>query len=284
MVQFTSLGLVFSVIWASAFVVGALAVPELGAFPTLVIRFALGAVILLPWCLRERQLFEPDLVRRGLVLGALNNGVYLGLCFYALEFISPALVIVCVSCSPFIALVIAGLMGVERPSLPKVVGMVIGVAGVVIITGARLSWSDITGMSLALLGTTAFALAAVLFRRNTGTTPLLSLNFWQSVSGAVVLLPFAIMTAGAIGHISLQAIGAVLYLTVIVSIGGMMLWLMLIRMGGVSKASAFHLLIPLIGVVLTHLVFDTGIEPRVILGTVIVTVGLYLCLREPAPK
>lgn len=282
MLLFIALGLVFAVIWSSAFVVGALAVPELGAFPTLVLRFALSALLLLPWCLREGQLFATERVRHGLLLGVLNNGAYLGLCFYALEFISPALVIVCASCSPFMALVIAGLLGVERPSWNKITGMMIGVLGVVVITGVQLSWKDLTGMGLALLGTAAFALAAVLFRRDAQGTPLITLNFWQSVSGAVVLLPFAFLVVPDFGSVSLSAIGAVLYLTIGVSIGGMMLWLALIRMGGLAKASAFHLLVPLFGVVLTHFVFDTGIELRAVFGTVIIMAGLFLCLKEPA--
>ncbi len=217
-------------------------------------------------------------MQAGLLLGALNNAIYLGLTFYALEYISPALVVVCVSCAPFIASALAALMGLETLGWRKALGMMIGVARVVVITGVQLGWQDIAGIALALLGTTSFALATVLFRGKSAGMPLMALNFWQSVSGAVVLLPFALLTAGTITGLSLPALGAVLYLTIGVTMGGMLLWLVLIRMGGVARASSFHLLNPVFGVLLSHAVFQTGIEPRALVGAAIVGLGLYLSL------
>ncbi|WP_196258928.1 DMT family transporter [Pelagibacterium limicola] len=279
---FVPLGVLFSLVWSSAFIAGAVAVPELGPFPTLVLRFVLSAIALLPWCLRDNRILEKRLVGTGLLLGALNNGVYLGLTFYALGYISPALVVVCVSCAPFIALGLAALMGIERLNWRKGLGTVIGVAGVVVITGINLGWNDIFGIGLALAGTVSFALATVLFRGKSTGMPLMALNFWQSVSGAVVLLPFALLTAGVISGLSPAALAAVLYLTIGVTMGGMLLWLALIRMGGVARASAFHLLNPVFGVLLSHAVFQTGIELRTLAGAAIVGVGLYLCLGGKA--
>jgi drug/metabolite transporter (DMT)-like permease len=280
---FVPLAVLFSLLWSSAFIAGAVAVPELGPFLTLVLRFVLGAAIMLPLCLRNvASLLDRATVQTGLLLGALNNGVYLGLTFYALDFISPALVVVCVSCAPFLTTALAALLKLERFTWDKCVGIAVGVIGVMAITGIDVSGQDAIGVTLALLGTVSFAVATVLFRSRSSRSGLLALNFWQAVSGAVVLLPFALLRAHDVATISLRAAAVVLYLTVVVTIGGMVLWMVLIRKGGAANASTVHLLNPVFGVLLSYLFFGTGLELRTLLGAALIGAGLVVVMHGGA--
>lgn len=278
---FIPLALVFSLIWSSAFVAGALALPDLGPMLTLVARFGLSALLMLPVCLlrKEAGMTDPTTLRAGLVLGLLNNAVYLGLTFEALRFTSPALVVVCVSLAPFMTGLLAAMAGQERFTWRKTAGLALGLIGVVMITGPYVGVRDLYGIGLALLGTLAFAGAAVLFRGRSAGLPLLATNFWQSLAGFVALLPLAWFQSKGLPAISPTTVAAIVYLAVGVSIGAMLLWFVLIRVGGADRASAVHLMNPIFGLWLSHLTFGGPITLRAIGGCVVVAIGLVVALR-----
>lgn len=278
---FIPLALVFSLVWSSAFVVGALAVPELGPMLTLVARFGLSALLMLPLCLLRRGhgLTDRATVRAGLGLGVLNNAVYLGLTFEALRYTTPALVVVCVSLAPFMTGLLAALAGQERFTWRNAAGLALGLAGVTMITGPQVGSRDLYGIGLALLGTLAFAGAATIFRRQAAALPLLPTNFWQSLAGFVALLPLAWVDSGSVTTASAATVAAVVYLALGVSIGGMLLWFLLIRVGGAGRAAAVHLMNPIFGLGLSHLAFGSPITLRAIGGCVMVATGLAVALR-----
>jgi drug/metabolite transporter (DMT)-like permease len=100
-------------VWSSAFVAGKLGLQHTDPYTLLTARFLLASVILLFMCLptMKKQLFsDRTLLRDALLLGALNNALYLGLTFTALRYISPELVIIVVSCAPFLTSIIAGIL------------------------------------------------------------------------------------------------------------------------------------------------------------------------------
>src|SRR4051794_8759602 len=98
----------FSLLWSSAFVAGKIAVAELTPVMTLVLRFAISVAVMLPVCLASPTLlFDRRIMWTAALLGVLNNAIYLGFTFSALQFTSPAAVIVIVSCAPFITALLA---------------------------------------------------------------------------------------------------------------------------------------------------------------------------------
>jgi drug/metabolite transporter (DMT)-like permease len=269
----------FSLLWSSAFVAGKVAVQELDPIMTLVLRFGISLAIMLPFCLaRPALLFDRRTAVTASLLGVLNNAVYLGFTFSALQFTSPAVVIVIVSCAPFITTAVAALLGVERFNVLKTVGILLGFAGVVVITGINVSRSDLAGMALAFAGTIAFACATVLFRDKSTGLPVLQVNFWQSAAGAVALLPVLFLKGATLPALSMPAILALLYLAIVATIGGMALWLILIRMSGATSASSYHLLNPVFGVLLSYAVFGTPMKLTDFIGAAIIAAGLALTM------
>lgn len=272
----------FSLLWSSAFVAGKVAVLELSPILTLVLRFAISVAIMLPLCLiHASQLFDRRTVATGSLLGLLNNAVYLGFTFSALQFISPALVVVIVSCAPFITTIVAIMLRIDRFDVVKTLGIALGFIGVVVITGINVSRSDVVGMLLAFAGTIAFSVATVMFRGKTAGLPVLAMNFWQSLAGGVALVPVASLQGAAIAALSMPTILALLYLAVVATIGGMALWMILIRMSGATTAASYHLLNPVFGVLLSYAVLGTPIALSAFVGAAIIAAGLALTMRTP---
>ncbi len=271
---------IFSALWSSAFVVGTIALEQYDPFTTLILRFILSSILMAPFVLAQVSLLtEKRTMVTGGLLGLLNNALYLGATFWALRTIRPELVVV-VSCAPFMTTLISAALGLERLVLLKVVGIALGFVGVLVISGvASTAPPDPFGLALAVGGTAAFSVGTVLFRSKAVALPILHLNFWQSTIAAFALLPMALAFGEPLSAPSLPVTAAIAYLAVMVTIGGMALWLVLIRISGAGTASSYHLLNPFFGVVLSHLVLNTVLQPTDFLAATIIAAGLALTIH-----
>lgn len=277
--------LVFSAIWSSAFIAGKVAVHDYDPFTVLVVRFAIASLVLGAVAGVTRRGASRDAVETGVLLGLLNNCAYLGLTFYALNYISPVLVVVIVSCAPFLTLLMSRFFETDTLSLRQTAGVALGFSGVLVVTGIDFgAVSNLEGIVLALSGTASFSLATVLFSGRAQHCPIDQLNLWQSVTGAVVLLPIACFFGRPLIAPTTESAAAILYLAIVVTIGGMGLWLLLIRLTGAAMASSYHLLNPLFGVVLSAVVLKTPLRVLDFAGAAIVASGLALVISGPMKK
>jgi len=275
-----SLVVLFSLVWSSAFVAGKIALAELDAFTLLAARFSLAALVLLPVLAGG---IDRRVLRAGLLLGLLNNALYLGLTFTGLGLLRPEIVVVGVSCTPFVTRLLAAAWGAEPLALRPLLGLALGIAGVAVMAGmAEGPAPDPRGLALVAAGTVAFALATVLSRDRTRGLPPLALTFWQSAAGALALLPVALLFGTKLAMPSATTMLAVLYLALGATIGGLALWLALIRRHGPGTAASFHLLNPPFGVALAALAFATPLRREDLIGTALILLGLGLTLARPA--
>ncbi|AJQ93352.1 DMT family transporter [Gynuella sunshinyii] len=271
----------FSLIWSSAFIVGKIPVTEIGAVGTLLFRFLISSIVLLPVCIfHPVSLWHWKTVRTGIMLGLLNNVLYLGLTFTAMNYISASLVVIIVSCAPFMAMVFASLNGTETISMKKILGTLIALCGVIVVTRADASGVSLPGILFAVSGTAAFAYGTVSFHKSATSLSMLHLNFWQSLTAVPVLLLILPFLPHALILPTLISAAAIFYLALAVTIGGMGLWLILIRRNGASTAASYHLLNPVSGLLLSAILLGTPIEPRAILGAIIIAAGLYITNRQ----
>lgn len=278
-----AVGVCFSVIWSSAFVAGKVAVSELGPFVSLFYRFVGTVLVLLALC--GKRLWGPRWGRAlaaGVLMGLLNNVLYLGLSFSALRLVSASWVVVIVSCSPFATLLLGMALGLERFSLRRLLGFAISLCGVVAMVGVgRPESGALAGVLLAAGATLAFAAGAVLFRGRYADLPLLPVNFWMSVCAMVCFAPAALHAGSAPFAASLPAIVALAWLAV-VSLAGMALWLLLIRTQGASAAAAYNMLNPLSGLALSAVVLGTTIGGNDLLGAAGIVAGLAVAMGARA--
>ncbi|GHC21360.1 DMT family transporter [Aidingimonas halophila] len=274
--------IIFSMIWSSAFIAGAVALDDFDPFTLLAIRFLLSALLMLPVCLISGGFINNRIaIRHGLLLGVLNNALYLGLSFAALQTVRPQVVIVIVSCAPLATGLISAWWGIEPLSPIKLLGAALGLVGVVVISGGASGITiDIWGVLMATAGMLAFASGTVFFRgRGTGL-PVLQANFWQSIAGTTVLLPIALAFGQPLAMPSTSTMIAVAHLVMVVTIGGMSLWLVLIRISGAATASTYHLLNPFFGVLLAYLVLGESLRTTDFIGAALIVIGLLLTTQE----
>lgn len=267
-----ALAMAFSLVWSSAFIAGKIALANLDPSSTLSLRFALSAAVLLPFAARGGRR-EAGL---GLALGALNNVAYLGLTFWALTYTRATVVVAIVSCAPFTTAGLAAILGIERVAPRQLAGALIGLGGVLLLTGFDRSSASAAGAGLAAAGTLAFSLATLLFRARAAGASIPALNFWQSLAGALSLAPFAWMYGRGLQAVATPDVLAIVYLALVVTIGGMAMWFALIRVSGAAGASAYHLMNPFFGALLSALVLGTPLRAMDFVGAALIALGLAL--------
>ena len=274
-----AVGLCFSIIWSSAFVAGKIVVTEMGPFAGLFYRFVGTVAVLAVLC--GKRLWGPQwrqALGAGILLGLLNNVLYLGLSFSALGLVAAPWVIVIVSCSPFVTLLLGVARGIESFSTAKLLGFCLSLAGIVLMVGLHnLKGGAALGVLLAAGATVAFSVGALLFRKRYSALPVLPVNFWMSVCAMVCFAPAAWLNPVTPLALSLPALLALAWLAV-VSLVGMALWLLLIRTQGASTAAAYNMLNPISGLTLAALLLGAPIVPTDLAGAAAIVAGLGVAL------
>jgi drug/metabolite transporter (DMT)-like permease len=215
----------------------------------------------------------------------LNNVVYLGLTFSALLLISPALVIIIVSCAPFMTTLVAAMLRQERLISMKLLGITVGFCGVLVISLQQpIGSATVIGIALAAFGTLAFSIGTILYRWRAADFDPIQVNLWQSVTGAIIMVAIGLWFGRMPDTVDSNLALAVLYLAIVVTIGGMSIWMFLIRVSGPSSASSYHLLNPFFAVLLSHFAFGTAVTGFDVGGVILICIGLLLVTKTVAKE
>jgi drug/metabolite transporter (DMT)-like permease len=277
----------FCLLWSFAFIAGKIGVTDCPPLILLTARFSLAGILILgisalrrdAWSLswRDTLVFA--------ILGIANNALYLGLGYTGLQTVSAGLGGLVVSANPVFTAVLAALFLKEPLTGRKVAGLVLGVAGVSFIVWHRMSvgTDSLHGILFTLASLASIVVGTILFKLLAPKGSLWIGNGVQNLAAGVVLLPFA-FTLADVGDIvpSTRLLGAFAFLVLGGSILAYRLWFHLLRVCGATAASAYHFLMPPLGMLFAWIVLGEHVEIRDLLGIVPVALGIYLVTRPAA--
>ncbi|HXB76970.1 MAG TPA: DMT family transporter, partial [Bradyrhizobium sp.] len=187
-----------------------------------------------------------------------------------------------VSANPVFTAVFAALVLNEQLTWRKVAGLALGVLGVGLIVWHRLSvgTDSLYGILFTFASLASIVAGTILFKLLAPKGSLWIGNGVQNLSAGIVLLPFA-FTQADFGEIApnLHLLGAFAFLTLGGSILAYALWFHLLRVCGATAASAYHFLMPPLGMLFAWAVLGEHVEFRDLLGIVPVAIGIYLVTR-----
>jgi drug/metabolite transporter (DMT)-like permease len=273
----------FCLLWSFAFVAGKIGVTYCPPLILLAARFLLAGILILAIAAlrRDSGLSWRDVWVFALI-GIANNALYLGLGYTGLQTISAGLGGLIVSSNPvFTAMAAAPLLG-ERFTWRKAAGLLLGIIGVSFIVWHRMSVGTDSphGILFTLASLMSIVAGTILFKLLAPKGSLWIGNGVQNLSAGIVLLPFA-FTLADFGEIApnLQLLGAFAFLTLGGSILAYALWFHLLKVCGATAASAYHFLMPPLGMLFAWAVLGEHVEVRDLLGIVPVAIGIYLVTR-----
>ncbi len=281
-----SIGL-FCLLWSFAFVAGKIGVTYCPPLILLAARFSLAGIVILgisavrreSWSLswRDTCVFA--------VLGVANNALYLGLGYTGLQTVSAGLGGLIVSANPVFTAMLAALVLGEQLTLGKVAGLSLGILGLAFIVWHRMSvgTDSLNGILFTLASLSSIVAGTILFKILAPKGSLWIGNGVQNLAGGIVLLPFAFTLADVRDIVpNAHLVAAFAFLTLGGSVLAYLLWFHLLKVCGATAASAYHFLMPPLGMLFAWFVLGEHVEIRDLLGIVPVALGIYLVTRPTA--
>jgi drug/metabolite transporter (DMT)-like permease len=280
------------VIWAGSFsVIKALLDDDLAASDIALLRYAIAApgFAFILW--RARGL--PGLTRsdaaRVLAAGVLVVVGYHMSLNLGERYTTSGIAALVVALAPAMTLVLAVVLGLERIRMRHVVGLAIAFVGVAIVvalgSGSELSFESAKGPLIVVGAPLAFALYNVILKPLLGRHDLLALTAATSLVGILGLLPFARgSTVDTALNASAADLALLLYLGVLATFLGYILWSVGLRGIGPTRAVSYTYAISPLAVVIGAIVLGETITPWLVLGGVFVVGGIALTQRTSAKR
>jgi drug/metabolite transporter (DMT)-like permease len=277
----------FCLIWSAAFAVSKLAMLDCPPLLLVSVRCVLAGVIMLgaaalsgaPLRLARRDFASLTL------LGVANYALYLGLNYVGImRGASAGLSALIASANPVLTAVLAAWVLDEPLTWRKGTGLLLGVGGVAAIVESRITGGEnLVGVAFVIVALLALAAGTILFKRLAPSGGLLIGNGVQNLAGGLALAPFA-AAFESLGDVtpSTRLIAALAFLVLLSSIVAYLLWFHLLSVSGATAASAYHFLMPPLGLFFGWLLLGERFESTDLLGVVPVALGIWLVTHNSA--
>jgi drug/metabolite transporter (DMT)-like permease len=270
-------------LWGASFLFMRVGAAEFGALPTAAVRVAIAALFLLPIALWRGH--GPTLVRHWkpiLALGIFNSGLPFALFCFALLTINAGLGAVLNATAPMFGAVVAWAWFSERPRGTRVLGLVIGFAGVAMLAGHEVGFRSGTEGRAALWAVLAclvaclcYGIAASATRRWLAGVPALAAAAGSQIGASAFLALPAVWTVPAQWP-SLRAWWAQLVLGVFCTGLAYILYFRLIEAAGPARALTVTFLVPVFAVCYGVVFLDEQVTAWMLLCAAVIVCGVAL--------
>lgn len=190
---------------------------------------------------------------------------------------------VLISLNVFLSLIISSLIfKMENLTAPKIIGVLVGFAGVVIINigaGGAAGGISLNGEGAIILSAFAYSVSSVLIKKFSKTDNPVMLSGWQFLAGGTAMAAIGAVLGGkADAQAGAKPYLLLLYLAFI-SAAAYTVWGLLLKHNPVSKVSVLGFMNPVFGVLLSALILGEAQEAfsvKNLISLVLVSVGIYI--------
>lgn len=270
------LSLLVVFIWGVNPAVSKLGLQELPPFTFLTIRYAIVALIFLPFA-------KPSKKELGqLLFVAITSNVITNMLGYiAYKELSPSASSLLMQTEGPISVLMACLWAKERINLKQVLAILLSFVGVAVIMD--MPEMSFYGVALILLSRFFWGACQIMFK-NTKHMPIPTFLAYSYLFA----VPFTAMGSvwiedfdySALDKVNWVIAGWVMAFEVILLSVAMVLWQKLIAVNGVSKIAPFSTLRIVFGIIAGILMFNDPLTWQILLGSALVTLGVVLTMKE----
>jgi drug/metabolite transporter (DMT)-like permease len=283
--QFLS-GIFFAALWASASVATKFGVAVAPPLVLACTRFLFAGVLMLAFT----YIFLPSKSRlprkrewkQLFIFSVLNTSLYLGAFVLAIQHVSAGIGSLSTATNPLFIMVFSAIWLKRKIKWVEIVGLLFGLAGVLLACYPLLhsGYATGTGLFILLIGMLSVSAATVYYSAIQWKLPNLVINGWQVLMGGLTLLPIALLSSDiSTGQYNAQFWGSVFWLIIPVSVIALQLWFYLVKIDAV-RASLWLFLCPPFGFVFSHTILGEPISWHTFVGTGLVVGGLYLAQKD----
>ncbi|MDG1351849.1 MAG: DMT family transporter [Sulfitobacter sp.] len=271
------LGLAFALMWSSAFTSARIIVADASPLFALSLRYLLSGLIgvAIAKALGQNWNLTRAQWRATIGFGILQNAVYLGLFFIAMQTIEASFAAIIASTMPLMVALAAWLFMGERLGRLGIAGLIAGLAGVALIMGTRLTQgADLTSIAICIIGVLALTIATLTVRGASSGGNLLMVVGLQMLVGCAALTIATLVFETPRLTPSWPLAIAFTYTCLVPGLTATWVWFMLVGRIGATRAATFHFLNPFFGVAIAAVLLGEQLGPRDVLGVAIIAAGI----------
>jgi drug/metabolite transporter (DMT)-like permease len=273
--------LMLSVLWGGSFFFAKVAVAELPPLSVVLARVGLAALALNILVRAAGDAMPADRASWSafLAMGMLNNLIPFSLIVWAQTQIGSGLASILNGATPLFAAVLAHwLTADERLTWSRLIGILLGFAGVSIMIGVE----ALAGFGLhvvaalaVLVATLSYACAGIFGRRFQRQPPLVTAT-GQVTATSIVTLPIVLIVDQPWTLDSPQPTtwGAIIGLALLSTALAYVIFFRILAIAGATNLMLVTLLIPVSAVILGHTILDEPVRPQHIAGMALIALGL----------
>ncbi len=284
-VLFVALG----VIWGMPYLFIKVAVADLSPAAVVFTRTLLAALLLLPLAAARGQLRPLLPAWRWLLLfAALEVCAPFGLLAVAEQDLSSSLTGLLVAAVPLVQAVFSRSLGMaDRLDRRRLVGLLVGFAGVAALVGIDVRGASLVAAGAVLLAAACYAAGPLVATLRLAELPTLGVSAVAMAIGALAYAPFAAASAPRrLSDVGAPAWAAVVVLGVLCSAVAFVVFFALLAEVGPSRTTVITYVNPAVAVLLGVLTLGEPLTAGLLVGFPLVLLGSYLATRRsasPAP-
>ena len=272
-------------VWGGSFLFNAILVAELPVLTIVAIRVTVAALALWGFMYATGRKIPTSLHVWGalLILGVLNNAIPFSLIVQGQTQITSGLASILNATTPLFTIVVAGIFLMdERFSVLRVLGVIVGFSGVILMVGPDALGglgADFWAQLCALGAAFSYGFASVFGRRfrELRVDPVMVAT-GQVTMSSLVLWPIALWIDGPqdIANISFNAALSMFGLAVLCTSFAYILYFRILERAGATNISLVTFLVPISAIILGILVLGEQIFIKEIIGMMLIGLGLAI--------
>jgi len=272
-------------VWGGSFLFNAILVAELPVITIVAIRVTVAALALWGFArVTGRKIpTSPQVWGALLILGVLNNAIPFSLIVQGQTQITSGLASILNATTPFFTILVAGFfLTDERFSILRVLGVIVGFSGVILMVGPEALgglgadfWAQLCALGAAL----SYGFASVFGRRfrELKVDPVMVAT-GQVTMSSLVLWPIALWIDGPqdILGLSFNAAASMFGLAVLCTSFAYIVYFLILERAGATNISLVTFLVPISAIILGVLVLGESIFIKEIIGMTLIGLGLAI--------
>lgn len=248
-----------------------------------------GSILLLRYCFSFILLtLFIKLFRKSKVLSlsplVIAQGVFLTVSglfyFYALQTLSAGLTTVVFFAHPVLVAVLAILIFKERFVPRLFVGLVLALAGIVLISGlgANINGLSLNGLFFALMACLFYAFYSLIGQKTLSGTDPLSITATLSLLAVIIIVPLYSNDLGFLGRLTPQQVWITLAIAVLNTLLAVLFFLKGLQKIGASRATLISTVEPVLCLLMAYLILGETLNLLELTGSILILVSMLLAV------
>jgi drug/metabolite transporter (DMT)-like permease len=275
-----TLPFIFAILWASSYAAAKIGLADISPYAFVAIRLGIAAVAAIAMVVALKRPHGPLALRwpHLMIGGALVHGLALATAHAALVSVAATPTALVHAFHPILTAALGIAVLGEKFAWWQWLGFALGLAGVVLGVPHDVDFSIVALLALSLFGLSG---GTLYLKRFAADVPPFEATAVQLIGGALMAIFLMIFFETPHVHWSASLIGAMTWNVLFMSIGGMVIYNLMMDRHGAARAASGFFIVPGASALIAWLLIDEHLKPLALIGLAAATIGVALVWWKP---